>query len=182
MGPVINRGAYHDYQQFSEELQEAGRLLNGGKVLTDGLLAKGYFVAPTLVDNLPYDHRLWKHDVPAHHHHRQVHDLNEAMRGQRCDLRPTAGIYGSQEGWGFFENIEAGVTYSNRRRASPPARGPASSPSAAGRVPARPANAGGLYTCRRTCANRSTTGWPEANARREGRMTGPPLRAFHNLP
>lgn len=117
MGPVINRVAYHDYQQFSEELQEAGRLLTGGKVLTDGPLAKGYFVAPTLVDNLPYDHRLWKHEMflPITTIGKFT-DMNEAMRMANDVIYGlTAGIYGSQEEveW-FFENIEAGVTYSNR--------------------------------------------------------------------
>ena len=46
LGPVINRKAYEDYQAYSAELAQAGRLLTGGQALSQGDLAKGYFCAP----------------------------------------------------------------------------------------------------------------------------------------
>jgi 1-pyrroline-5-carboxylate dehydrogenase len=59
-GPVINRRAYDAYQSYVEEARAGGgRILVGGKVLADGPLANGYFVAPTVVDELPRDHRLF---------------------------------------------------------------------------------------------------------------------------
>jgi 1-pyrroline-5-carboxylate dehydrogenase len=58
LGPVINRSSYRDYQNFAEDLSQHGNILTGGKILVEGDLAKGYFCAPTLVDQLPLDHEL----------------------------------------------------------------------------------------------------------------------------
>jgi 1-pyrroline-5-carboxylate dehydrogenase len=117
MGPVINRKAYEDYSAFIQELAEAGTILTGGKVLTSGELAKGYFCAPTIVADIPTDHRLWKHEMflPITMVHK-VNDLEEAMQlANDVDYGLTAGFYGSREeaAW-FFDQIEAGVTYVNR--------------------------------------------------------------------
>ena len=50
MGPVVNKSSYKDFQDFVGELQEAGKILTGGKMLTDGEYAKGFFCAPTLAE------------------------------------------------------------------------------------------------------------------------------------
>jgi 1-pyrroline-5-carboxylate dehydrogenase len=118
MGPVINKGAYQDFQKFCEEVSQAGgKFLTGGKILTDGDYAKGYFCTPTIVANLPETHHLWKQEmfvpivtVAA------VKNLDEAMRrANDVDYGLTAGFYGTLEEveW-FFDNIEAGVVYANR--------------------------------------------------------------------
>jgi 1-pyrroline-5-carboxylate dehydrogenase len=80
-------------------------------------MAKGYYCAPTLVADLPLEHRLWKQEMflPITTLAR-VKNLDEAMQhanGVQYGL--TAGFYGSKEeiAW-FFKNIEAGVTYANR--------------------------------------------------------------------
>jgi 1-pyrroline-5-carboxylate dehydrogenase len=117
MGPVINQGVYKDFQDFTEELSQAGTFLTGGKVLTEGDYGKGYFCAPTLVADVPLDHRLWKHEMflPITTVAR-VSDLDEAMQlANDVNYGLTAGFYGSPEEtkW-FFENIKAGVTYANR--------------------------------------------------------------------
>lgn len=117
MGPVINKDAYQNYKMFTEELSQAGRFLTGGKVLTDGDYAKGYFVTPTLVADLPLDHRLWKYEMflPITTL-AKVNSLDEAMTlANDVNYGLTAGFYGSKEEtqW-FFENIQAGVTYANR--------------------------------------------------------------------
>ncbi len=116
-GPVVNKSSYHDFQQFTEELHQAGRILTGGKVLTEGEFAKGYFCLPTLVDNLPADHHLWQQEmfVPITTI-APVKNLQEAMeRANNVMYGLTAGFYGSPEEteW-FFDHIEAGVTYANR--------------------------------------------------------------------
>jgi 1-pyrroline-5-carboxylate dehydrogenase len=117
MGPVINQGVYKDFQDFTEELSQAGTFLTGGKVLTEGDYGKGYFCAPTLVADVPLNHRLWKHEMflPITTVAR-VSDLDEAMQlANDVNYGLTAGFYGSPEEtkW-FFENIKAGVTYANR--------------------------------------------------------------------
>jgi len=117
MGPVINQSSYQDYKNFTEELSQSGNILTGGKVLTDGDYSKGYFCSPTLVADLPLDHRLWKYEMflpittVA-----KVSNLEEAMEvANDVSYGLTAGFYGSKEEtkW-FFKNIQAGVTYANR--------------------------------------------------------------------
>ncbi|HWT81983.1 MAG TPA: aldehyde dehydrogenase family protein [Candidatus Methylomirabilis sp.] len=117
MGPVINRKAYEDFGSYAEELGRAGTILTGGKHLTEGDLARGYFCAPTLVDGVLPNHRLWRHEMflpicmlAA------VDSLEEAMqRANDVDYGLTAGFYGSKKeaDW-FFDNIQAGVAYANR--------------------------------------------------------------------
>jgi 1-pyrroline-5-carboxylate dehydrogenase len=117
MGPVINQSSYKDFQDFTEELSQAGTFLTGGSVLTEGDYGKGYFCAPTLVADLPMEHRLWKHEMflPITTVAR-VANLDEAMQvANDVNYGLTAGFYGSAEEtrW-FFEHIQAGVTYANR--------------------------------------------------------------------
>jgi len=116
LGPVVNKGSYKDYQQFSSELWESGKVLTGGKVLTDAPYDRGYFCAPTLAE-LPYDHRLWKHEmfVPITTVGKFT-DFETAMQiANDVDYGLTAGFYGAEdEARWFFDHIEAGVTYANR--------------------------------------------------------------------
>ena len=115
MGPIISADACRAYQTYIEEMNE-GKILIGGKTLD---LGKGYFVAPTVVTNLPDDHRLWKHEMFAPIVAvREFAELDEAM-GLANDvaLGLTAGMYSedqSEVGW-FLDNIEAGVLYVNRK-------------------------------------------------------------------
>lgn len=117
MGSVINHGAYQDFINFSEELSQAANILTGGKVLTEGDYQNGFFCAPTIVADLPADHRLWKSEMflpiltVA-----KVSNLEEAMRmANDVDYGLTAGFYGSEaETEWFFDLIEAGTVYANR--------------------------------------------------------------------
>jgi len=117
LGPVVNRKSYQDFKNFSEELSQAGNFLTGGKVLTEGPYAKGYFCQPTLVADVPLDHHLWKDEmfVPITTIAR-VKDLDEAMyQANHVNYGLTSGFYGAEDeiDW-FFDQIEAGVTYANR--------------------------------------------------------------------
>jgi len=116
MGPVINLHAAKDYEAYCDELRQGGRILVGGKRLTEGALARGAYCAPTVAE-APDRHRLWKHEMflpvtmvaP-------VASLEEAMRrANDVDYGLTAGFYGTKkEAEWFFEHIEAGVCYANR--------------------------------------------------------------------
>lgn len=117
LGPVVNQSSYQDFKNFSEELSQAGSFLTGGNVLAEGKHAKGYFCTPTLVADVPLNHRLWKHEMflPITMV-TKVSSLEKAMElANDVDYGLTAGFYGSQEEtrW-FFEHIQAGVTYANR--------------------------------------------------------------------
>ena len=114
MGPIISQRAYDAYQQYVHELG-AGQIVAGGRTLP---LGKGYFVAPTVVANLPDEHRLWQHEMFAPIVAvRAVEDKDEAMRlANDVALGLTAGMYSEDAAevqW-FLDNIEAGVLYVNR--------------------------------------------------------------------
>ena len=117
LGPVVNKSSYADYQRFVADLSQHGRILTGGHVLTDGAFARGYFCAPTLAADLPYDHPLWKEEMflPITTIGK-VSSFEEAMqRANDVSYGLTAGVYGSEEEVErFFDGIEAGVTYANR--------------------------------------------------------------------
>jgi 1-pyrroline-5-carboxylate dehydrogenase len=115
-GPVANKSSYKDYQDFIAEIKASGKILTGGKILTEGEFAKGFFCANTLAE-LPFDHKLWKQEmfVPITTLGK-VDSLDQAMAiANDVDYGLTGGFYGSdaEVDW-FFENIECGVAYANR--------------------------------------------------------------------
>ncbi len=114
MGPIIGEAAYEAYQSYVSELGD-GKILTGGETLP---IDKGYFVAPTVVADLPDDHRLWQHEMFAPIVAvRGVEGRDEAMRlANGVALGLTAGIYteDDDEAEWFLNNIEAGVLYVNR--------------------------------------------------------------------
>jgi 1-pyrroline-5-carboxylate dehydrogenase len=117
LGPVANQSAYNDYKSYTEELSQAGTIQLGGKVRTEGALGKGYFCEPTIVTDVPTDHRLWKHEMflPITMV-QKFKTLDEAIyNANDVNYGLTAGIYGTEDevAW-FFGNIEAGVVYANR--------------------------------------------------------------------
>jgi 1-pyrroline-5-carboxylate dehydrogenase len=118
LGPVINQSSYNDFKNFTEEINQAGgRFLTGGHVKTGGMYDNGYFCEPTLVTDLPFEHRLWQYEMflPISTIGK-VDSLDQAMKiANNVNYGLTAGFYGSQKetAW-FFDNIEAGVTYANR--------------------------------------------------------------------
>jgi 1-pyrroline-5-carboxylate dehydrogenase len=116
-GPVINASAYREFQEFNEELSQAGTFLVGGKIKTGSLYDKGYFCEPTFAVDVPFSHRLWKHEMflPITTIGK-VDSLEQAMTiANDVNYGLTAGFYGSDDEveW-FFDKIEAGVTYANR--------------------------------------------------------------------
>ncbi len=117
LGPVINRKSYEEFQGFCEELSQDGRFLTGGQVLTDGDYGKGYFCEPTIVANLPLNHRLWRHEMflPVTTIAR-VETLTAGIAlANDVNYGLTAGFYGTEEeGIWFHENFESGVAYVNR--------------------------------------------------------------------
>ncbi len=114
MGPVINKSALEDYQTFVNDLRQHGEIVYGGKVLDD----KGYYVAPTIVDNVPEDHKLWKQEMFLPIVMVEAFDnFDEVMKkANDVEYGLTAGFFSEDEDeiqW-FLDNIEAGVLYVNR--------------------------------------------------------------------
>jgi 1-pyrroline-5-carboxylate dehydrogenase len=87
--------------------------------LTEGDLAYGYFVEPTVIDGLPVNHPLFSEElfVPITVIG-EVLTLDEAIElANGTDYGLTAGIFSEddREIDEFFNRIQAGVTYANRR-------------------------------------------------------------------
>jgi 1-pyrroline-5-carboxylate dehydrogenase len=149
MGPVVTKGAYKDFQDFTQELREAGNILTGGHVMLEGDYAKGYFCEPTVVVDVPLEHRLWELEMflPITMIH-PVKDLHEAMElANSTKYGLTAGFYGNEAevGW-FFDNIEAGVVYANRPQGATTGAWPGFQPFGGCKASgASGKNAGGLY-------------------------------------
>ena len=59
MGPVINEQALKNYENAIERAKrDGGRILVGGRRITEEPFNHGYFVEPTVIDGLPKDHPL----------------------------------------------------------------------------------------------------------------------------
>jgi len=120
IGPVISEDAVKTYERaVARATSDGARILIGGRRLTDGEFAHGYFVEPTLIDGLPPSHPLFSEElfVPITLL-ADVTTLDEAIAlANRAEYGLTAGIFSEDEREidQFFGQIQAGVTYANRR-------------------------------------------------------------------
>ena len=116
MGPLINRSARERFRRAVDAINESGSILTGGRLLTEGALERGWFVAPTL-GTAPRDHAVWRdeHFAPLVLID-EVDTMDEAIQlANASDYGLTAGFYGGQDEIDdFLERIEAGVVYVNR--------------------------------------------------------------------
>ncbi|MAG71372.1 MAG: 1-pyrroline-5-carboxylate dehydrogenase [Acidobacteria bacterium] len=120
MGPVINEAAVKIYEQAIEEAKrDGGRILTGGRRMTEEPFRHGYFLEPTVIDGLPNDHRLFVDElfVPITVVG-EVGSFDQAMAlANDTEYGLTAGIFteDDDEIARFFDGIEAGVVYANRQ-------------------------------------------------------------------
>ena len=117
-GPVINAKAVKTFEAAAVSAQNGGKILAGGKRMTQGALAKGHYVEPTIAQ-LPLDHPLFRQElfVPFLSVG-VVSGLEEAIaESNKAEYGLTAGIFSSQkeEIEKFFDEIESGVCYANRK-------------------------------------------------------------------
>jgi 1-pyrroline-5-carboxylate dehydrogenase len=118
VGPVIDERAVRRYEDALASV-ESGQVRTGGQRLSGGIFDSGTYVAPTVVDGLPLDHELFKKEIflpflvvaP-------VRDLDQAIaEANDTEYGLTAGIFSEdqEEINRFFDRIEAGVVYANRK-------------------------------------------------------------------
>jgi 1-pyrroline-5-carboxylate dehydrogenase len=119
MGPVIDRQAVERFREsVAEVAASGGTVLAGGSVIEQGDLGRGNFVEPTVV-SAPMGSWVWTRELfmpfvvvgP-------VDSLDEAIdRANDTEYGLTAGIFAGEQSEidRFFDRIEAGVTYVNRR-------------------------------------------------------------------
>jgi 1-pyrroline-5-carboxylate dehydrogenase len=118
VGPVINERAVARYERAVAQATREGTVLAGGGRLRDGVFSHGYFVAPT-VARLPLDSTLFLEElfVPFLSIG-VVAGLEEAIaETNKAEYGLTAGIFSRSpaEIDRFFDEVEAGVCYANKR-------------------------------------------------------------------
>ena len=118
---MTDQRAVDRFRQAVAEARADGTVYTGGEVLSEGDLARGFYVEPTVVGNLPADHRLFRDELfvpftavcP-------VDSLDEALSLSNAVVYGlTAGIYSEvpEEVEQFLDEIHTGVLYVNRRAA-----------------------------------------------------------------
>ena len=117
-GPVINERSVARYEQAVAQAQQEGKVLTGGRRLTEGALAKGHYVAPT-VARLPLTSTLYRDElfVPLVAVG-EVDGFDAALaQTNAVEYGLTAGIFTGNrtEIDRFFDEVEAGVCYANKR-------------------------------------------------------------------
>jgi 1-pyrroline-5-carboxylate dehydrogenase len=119
LGPIIDQKAVDRHQQAVSEVRRDGTVYTGGEHLTEGDLARGFYVEPTVVGNLPATHRVFQDELFAPFTAVQaVESLDEALRLANDTIYGlTAGVYSEDpaEVARFLDEAEAGVLYVNRR-------------------------------------------------------------------
>ena len=117
LSPVVDHAALERFDAAVADARHTGEVLTGGHRLTEGHLAAGNFVAPTVV-RVPDDSMLMTTElfVPLIAVS-PVGSLDEALdRANAVPFGLTAGLFAEDQGEidRFFDGIEAGVVYVNR--------------------------------------------------------------------
>ncbi len=119
LGPLINAAAVARFQSAVGLGKREGTVLCGGRALTKDAFAHGHFVEPAIIHKLPKTSRLFQDEYFAPVLAvAEVASLNEAITlANDSSYGLTAGIFTGieDEQTEFFNRIEAGVTYCNRR-------------------------------------------------------------------
>ncbi len=118
LGPVINEKAVARFDRAAEQARKDGTVLAGGDRLTTGAFGKGYYVAPTIVE-LPKTSSLFEDELFLPFVSlAEVGSLDEALtETNKVEYGLTAGIFSGkpEEVERFFDEVEAGVCYANKR-------------------------------------------------------------------
>lgn len=118
MGPLINEQAFQRFQTACRDAEDTGRVVLGGEALSGGLCDKGYYVPPTVIRDMPAEHRLNREELFLPFLSAQGFDsLSEAIAdGNSVLYGLTAGIYTEDDNELdiFLTTAEAGALYANR--------------------------------------------------------------------
>jgi 1-pyrroline-5-carboxylate dehydrogenase len=121
-GPVINQQAVDRFERAVAQARTEGTIVLGGERLRGGggstVFGRGYFVAPTIA-RLPLESTLYRDElfVPFVAIG-EVTGLDQALHEtNRVEYGLTAGIFSRdpEEVARFFDEVEAGVCYANKR-------------------------------------------------------------------
>ena len=117
-GPVINAKSVKRWEEAVAQARKEGTILQGGERLTGGIFDKGHFVAPTIA-SLPLTSTLFLEELFAPFLAvGEVSSLEQALaETNKAEYGLTAGFFSrdQKEIDRFFEQVEAGVCYVNKR-------------------------------------------------------------------
>jgi 1-pyrroline-5-carboxylate dehydrogenase len=118
LGPVINEDAKKKFQVATNLAKQDGCILTGGIVLQNSVYENGYYVTPTIVTDLPEDHKLIKDELFLPFLCIQKYDdFDDAIQlANDTEYGLTAGIFSENKEQleKFLNKIQAGVVYVNR--------------------------------------------------------------------
>ncbi|PCI39565.1 MAG: 1-pyrroline-5-carboxylate dehydrogenase [Elusimicrobia bacterium] len=117
-GPVINEQAFKKWEAAVALGRKDGELLVGGKRLTGGIFDKGFYLEPTIVQ-APLESRIFFEEFFSPFLAiGEVDSLDEAIReSNKAEYGLTAGIFSKEkeELDKFFNEMQTGVLYANKR-------------------------------------------------------------------
>ena len=117
-GPVINQRAVERYERAVAQARIEGTVVLGGARLRGGIFDRGHFVAPAIA-RLPLESSLFREELfTPFLAIGEVANLDQAItETNRAEYGLTAGIFSAQpaEVARFFDEVEAGVCYANKR-------------------------------------------------------------------
>jgi 1-pyrroline-5-carboxylate dehydrogenase len=118
LGPIINEKAKKKFEDAAKLARQDGKILTGGNSLQDSQYNNGIYVEPTIVSNLPSDHKLVKEELFLPFLCIQEYDdFDDAIsKANDIEYGLTAGIFSEnkEQQEKFFNKIQAGVVYANR--------------------------------------------------------------------
>jgi 1-pyrroline-5-carboxylate dehydrogenase len=127
----VYEGAVSRYEEAAAEAEKNGTVVAGGTRLTQGSLANGTFVAPTIVE-APPDSWLWRRElfVPFVAVDRIASVAEGIERANNTEYGLTAGFFSREDGEvnQFLDGIAAGVVYVNRQSGATTGAWPAVQP------------------------------------------------------
>jgi 1-pyrroline-5-carboxylate dehydrogenase len=117
-GPVINERSVERFERAVAQARKDGTVLLGGERLRGDVFDRGHFVAPTIA-RLPLESSLFREElfVPFLAVG-EVAGLDQAIaETNSAEYGLTAGIFSGDQGEiaRFFDEVEAGVCYANKR-------------------------------------------------------------------
>lgn len=119
LGPLIDDAAFAKYDGAVKLGRKEGRIVHGGERLKDDAFAHGFFVQPTIIERVPKGSRLFQDEYFAPILAvAEVKSLEEAITlANDSEYGLTAGIFSGEEHEQetFFNSIQAGAAYCNRR-------------------------------------------------------------------
>ena len=131
LGPVIDEAAVGRFEEAVAEVTGVGSIVTGGRRLTDGALARGSFVAPTVVE-APLESSVWRRElfVPLIAVDRIDSIAEGISRANDTEYGLTAGFFSADDAEidHFLTGVEAGVVYVNRRAGATTGAWPAVQP------------------------------------------------------